>query len=262
MNKLEDTYCVINDQNKIKILTKLFTYLIYKNIESIKFNVVNDILIFNNNKTNQILDFNIKQVFFDYINIVDKDLLQFPIINIIKDLKSYKGKKVFPNVYFIFKKNSFTIKSIYPDTNVELLNIVSGQYFISNTLYKLDSIITNKEPDLIFELSIEKLNILLNNTYVKELSELLIIDNQVIINFNDTHNNIKSIKSTIKKCSDYIKTKQKLMFVNIILKDLMRFFKDNIVLVNIYLNEEKIVYNVLFSELTLSFKLTSSIILN
>jgi len=42
----------------------------------------------------------------------------------------------------------------------------------------------------------------------------------------------------------------------------MRFFKDNIVLVTIYLNEEKIVYNVLFSELTLSFKLTSSIILN
>jgi len=85
MNKIEDTYCVINDQNKIKILTKLFTYLIYKNIESIKFNVINDMLIFNNNKTNQILDFNIKQVFFDYINIVDKDLLQFPIVNIIKD---------------------------------------------------------------------------------------------------------------------------------------------------------------------------------
>lgn len=260
MNKEEDTYFIINDQLKVKILTKIFTYLIYKNIESIKFNIQNDMLIFNNNKTNQVLDFSIKTHFFDEINIINVNLINFPIVNIIKDLKSYKGKKVFPKVYFIFKPDSFSIKSVYEDTNIELLNTINGQYYLNNTLFKLESLLSCKDPDLTFELNIEKLNILLNNTYVKEVSELIINENNVIITFTDTHNNIKLIKSIIKSKSIYI-LNSKITFINIILKDLMRFFKDNLVLISVYLNEQQIIYNILFNETTLIFKLTSNITL-
>lgn len=253
----EITYCSINDQNKIKMLTKIFTYLISKNIENIKFDYNDNKFIYNNtNVSNKLTEFTIQNTFFSEYNIMNKSILNIPILNIIKDLKSYKGKKIFPHVYFIFNDSSFTINSIYPE-KIELSNRTICKYYTTSTTYKLDSLIQNKQPNILIDISMEKLNILLNNTYVKENSEILFKDNYITLNFTDTHGNNKCLKTEILNNKEF--KISKIIIENFVIKDLMKFFKDNIIQFCIYCNEEKIIYNVLFDNPQITFKLISSI---
>lgn len=255
-----ETYCVISDQVKIKILTKIFNYLIIKNVDNINFNVFDDSLVFNNvTAASKLAEFKLMNSFFDKINIVNKEIVQFPIVNIIKDLKSYKGKKIFPHVYFIFKEDMFIIRSNYIDSNVELSNIISNQYYINNNSYSLESLISNKQSDLSFVINIEKLNILLNNTYIKEVSELEFTDKHIKITFVDTHGNIKIMRCNINHISDNMSTIKRVVFVNIVLKDLMKFFKDNNICIHLFVNEERLMYNVMFNDDNIIFKLTSMV---
>jgi hypothetical protein len=116
-----------------------------------------------------------------------------------------------------------------------------------------------KNHDLSFDLSVEKLNILLNNTYVKESIDLTIDDNVIVMNFIDTHGNNKFIKSSAEFISDYAKSVKKIVINNSIIKDLMKFFKDNIISLSLYINDERMLYTIIFSDNTLTFKLASSI---
>lgn len=267
------TYWLIDNQSKIKSLTKLFTYLISKGIESLKFEYINDIFVINstNYLSNKVMELSINKNFFKKINIEDSSILIVPILNIIKDLKSYKGKKVFPNVYFIFDKNIFCIHSIY-ENSIELSSITSrSPEYNTSSMFKLESIIQFKVPDISFNISIEKLNILLNNTYVKEHSIISISSGMASIVFDDAHGNKKIVKceldNSIYKSEDgeYGYNRYNSMsftIENFILKDLMKFFKDNLVLIGIFINEEKIRYSVDFDDDNIKFKLVSHMSIN
>lgn len=252
----DTTYLSIDNQNSLKILTKIFTYLISKNIENINFEYSDNKLTYNNTSS-KIIEFSLDIEFFSKYQIIDKSILNMPILNIIKDLKSYKGKKIFPQLYFIFDKEQFTINSIYPE-KIELYNTTTYQHYSMPNTFKLESIIQNKEPDIIIDISIEKLNILLNNTYVKETSELIFEDNNIVsIRFIDTYGNNKYLKTEMRNISDF--KISKIYIENFIIKETMKFFKDNIVQFYIYCNEEKITYNILFDNTDIIFKIVSSI---
>lgn len=251
------TFWLIENQIKIKSFTKLFTYLISKGIEFLKFEYINDMFVINSTSylSNKIMEFSIHQDFFDKIQIIDSSILYIPILNIIKDLKPYKGKKVFPKVYFIFEQASFSIHSIY-ENSVELSSITSRSTDISvSNTFKIESIIQFKNPDISFNISIEKLNILLNNSYVKENSQILIANDMASIVFDDAHGNKKIVKCDVAE-NNY--NRQITISVeNFIFKDLMKFFKDNTVLIGLYINEEKIRYSVDFNDESIKFKLVS-----
>lgn len=253
----KDSYFSINEQNKLKILTKLFTYIISKNIEILKFNVIDNILIYDNcNLNSRFYDLQIKSSFFNEFKIYNKDIIQFPLINIIKDLKSYKGKKIFPQIFFIFKKDFLIIKSLY-ENNIELTNVINNQYYNTSNIYKLESIIDSKQPDISFDLNIDKINILLNNSYIKEYSEFIIEENNIItIVFIDTHSNKKIIKSVIKTQSN--NENLKFLVNNSVIKDFMKFFKDNIITFDIYINELKIIYTIHFQDNDIKLKLITN----
>ena len=256
------TYWLVNSQQKIKCLTKLFTFLISKGIESIKFDYINDEFRLNTNNflSNKLMDFSINRAFFTKVNIVDSNLLIIPILNIIKDLKSYKGKKVFPDVYFIFEESTFSMHSVYTDS-IQLSYVTSKQKdVVLSNMFKLESIIQYKEPDILFKINVEKLNILLNNTYVKENSQIVIKNGQkceISIIFDDAHGNKKTLKCDTQCLHEIAPRTCPVIIENFILKDLMKFFKDNCVLISLYLNEEKVTYDVVFPDDDIKFKLVS-----
>lgn len=266
------TYWLIDNQSKIKALTKLFTYLIAKGIENVKFDYIEKTFIFNSNNclSNKLMEFSIHEDFFTRINIVDASLLSVPILNIIKDLKSYKGKKVFPDVYFIFKQNSFLIHSLY-DNGIELSSITTRvkdtqSTSSSSNMFRLESIISSKSPDVSFDISVEKLNILLNNTYVKENSHIKIENNAALVMFDDAHGNNKILKCDIhadtRKNNSKFEKPITITIENFIIKDLMKFFKDNTVTIGVFLNEEKVTYGIVFDDMSIKFKLISHMINN
>lgn len=259
ISESDTTFWLIDSQLKIKTLTKLFTYLISKNIEDIHFDYTDGIFTLNSNSflSNKLMEFSIRTDFFSKCKINDKSLLTIPILSVIKDLKSYKGKKIFPDVYFIFKHDSFLIHSIY-DNFIELSSITSKTKEIPNSnVFKLETIMQNKQPDVTFILSIEKLNILINNTYVKENSELRIQDEVVILIFDDTHGNQKVMRCDISTNTLNDNTLKHVIIENFILKDLIKFFKDNNVTIGIYMNEEKITYDLDLGDSNIKFKLVS-----
>lgn len=255
------TYWMINSQSKIKSLTRLFTYLISKGIENVKFEYSNNTFILNNTNciANKIIELSIKSDFFVESKINNPSLLSVPILNIIKDLKSYKGKKIFPNVYFIFSPATFTIHSIYNNL-IQLSSITSRQKDATNTnMFKMESIVQSKDPDISFDVSIEKLNILLNNTYVKENSQIILTSNTASIIFDDAYGNQKILKCDIN-IPHTIKNEMTITIENFAIKDLMKYFKDNIAYIGIYINEEKITYDVEFEDKSIKFKLMSHIL--
>lgn len=255
-SNIKITYFSINDQEKLKMLTKIFTYIISKNIEVLKFNYIDNVLVYDNCQTdNKLYELHINKDYFNEINIYNKNIIQIPLINIIKDLKSYKGKKIFPNIYFLFTEENLIIRSIYTN-DIELTNVINNQYLSTINSFSLKSDIDNKTPDLSFTLSIDKINILLNNSFIKEFSEFVISNNSVSIIFIDTHSNKKIIKSVIN--NTYTDEDFKFLLNNNIIKDLMKFFKDNIIKFDLFKDELKIIYNIQFQSNDILLKLISN----
>lgn len=236
---LFENYFSINTQEKMKTITKIFRFLVSKNVEVIKFNVVNDTLTYDG-----VYSVIIKKSFFNDFKITNRDIIKLPLINIIKDMQSYKGKKVFPHVYFIFSESNLTIKSVY-NNEVELTNIINNEFSNVLNTFTLPSYIQNKHPDFTFEISIDKINILLNNSYIKEYCEFNILNNLVTIIFLDTHSDKKIIKSNLSSTNQ---TNFNFKLNNALIKDLMKFFKENTAVFDIFTQDLKIITNIKFGK--------------
>lgn len=241
INKNEQS-CSIDSLAKLKLLIQLFSFLISKDVQNLHFIKEENCLSYY--PVGKIFSLKINDKFFKTININKNTGFNFPILNLINDLKlCKKNKKNFPNIYFKSTDKTFYISSIYQNSITTDIKVPNLQNNDKENIFVTKSNFDNINYKCIqFFVKTDILSKLICNNVLIDTFKIIISD-KIIFKFEQTNSIVKDLTIDEEFENDF-----ELIVSTNFVKDIIKYFPNENIKFNIYPDEKKMICEILFKD--------------